>query len=244
MNKYGGPALLVACVAQITGLPISHYAEIDMDGFISLVDAVGGVEVNIPSALYDPQMGRGFEAGWQTLDGEAALALCRMRYAYEQGNTEYGHAGDVYRAANQRMVISALLKKILTSDASTLVKSVTELSKYVLIDKGLGITDIGKLAMAFRGLDSSTDIYSTRMPYIGGGAQYIDSDKWTVMVQRMQQGMSPVTEDVIDPGSGTILQSAGTGDISDLSTIDKNVNDAQAEAEAAAEAEAESGKKK
>ena len=217
-NKYGGPALLVACVTQLTGLPITHYAEINMDGFISLVDAVGGIEVNIPTDLYDPQLGVTFTAGWQTLDGDRALDLCRIRYAYEQGNTAYGHGGDVYRAANQRMVISALLKKILASDMSTLIASVTELSKYVLIDKGLGVTDLAKLAVAFRGLDSAKDIYSTRIPAAGG---YVDQDRWAIMVARMNQGLSPVTEDVIDPESGTILQSAGTGDITDLSEIDK-----------------------
>ena len=216
-NKYGGPALLVACVTQLTGLPISHYAEIDMDGFISLVDAVGGIEVNIPVDLYDPQLDVSFSAGWQTLTGDQALDLCRMRYAYEQGNTGYGHGGDVYRAANQRMVISALLKKILASDMSTLLSSVSELSKFVAIDRGLGLTDLASLAMAFKGLDSATDIYSTRIPTVGG---YVDQERWSIMVSRMSQGLSPVTEDVIDPESGTILQSAGTGDITDLTAID------------------------
>ena len=228
-NKYGGPALLVACVTQLTGLPISHYAEIDMDGFISLVDAVGGIEVNIPSDLYDPQLDVSFTAGWQTLTGDQALDLCRMRYAYEEpGVTEYYHPGDVYRAANQRMVISALLKKILASDASTLIKLVTELSKFVAIDKGLGVTDLAKLAMAFKGLDSATDIYSTRIPTTGG---YVDQDKWAIMVARMNQGLSPVTEDVIDPASGTILQSAGTGDIEDLAAIDQTYTQQEPEGE-------------
>lgn len=233
-TKYcNSPALLIACVKQLTGVPVSHYAEIDMDGFTGLVDEVGGVEVNIPVDLYDKQLDVSFTAGWQTLDGKQALDLCRMRYAYEEGNTEYGHGGDVYRAANQRMIISALLKKILSSDMGTIMKLVPKLAEYVTIDKGLGVTDLMSLALAFRGLDSATDIYSTRLPAPGG---YMETETWRAMISRMEQGLSPVTEDVIDPQSGTILQSAGTGAIDDLSSPDNTVN-----AQSGAEGEGEGG---
>ena len=110
-HAIGGAALTVKTVSKLAGVPISHYAEINFDGFKDIVDALGGVEVDVPMEIDDEDAGGHLDAGLQTLSGDQALILCRSRHAYD----EYGD-GDSYRAANQRLVLSAIAKKILSAD--------------------------------------------------------------------------------------------------------------------------------
>ena len=56
-HTFGGATLAVQAVEELTGVPISHYAEIDFDGFLGLVDALGGVEVDVPMAIDDEDAG-------------------------------------------------------------------------------------------------------------------------------------------------------------------------------------------
>lgn len=70
----------------MAGVDISHYAEIDFDGFKEIVDALGGVEVDVPMEINDNMAGGYVSAGLQTLNGDQALILCRARHAYD----EYG----------------------------------------------------------------------------------------------------------------------------------------------------------
>ena len=105
----------VQVVSELAGVPISHYAEIDFDGFCDIVDALGGIEVNVPVEIDDPEAGGYLAAGEQTLDGEQALILCRSRHAYDNIGTG---KGDEYRAANQRMIIGAIAQRTSSSRSS------------------------------------------------------------------------------------------------------------------------------
>ena len=67
---YGGPALMVKTVSQFAGVPISHYAEINFDGFKAVVDALGGVDVNVPITIDDADAGGHIDAGEQTINGD------------------------------------------------------------------------------------------------------------------------------------------------------------------------------
>lgn len=76
-----GPELLVRTVESNTGLHIDHYVEIGFAGFANIVDAVGGVEIDIPQDIKDSKSGADFKKGKQTLNGQDALAFVRTRYA-------------------------------------------------------------------------------------------------------------------------------------------------------------------
>lgn len=108
---YGGAPLLISAVSSLAGVKISHYAEIDFDSFTSVVDALGGIDVNVPIDIDDDLADVHLAAGEQTINGDDALGLCRARHAYDQ----YG-AGDYYRTSNQRMVLGAILKKALSGN--------------------------------------------------------------------------------------------------------------------------------
>ena len=65
----GGPALLVQTVEALSGLRIDHYAQIDFDGFVEMVDALGGVEVCLSEPAQDEVSGIDLPAGRQTVRG-------------------------------------------------------------------------------------------------------------------------------------------------------------------------------
>ncbi len=204
---FGGPSLAVQTVSKMAGVPISHYAEVNFDGFAAAVDALGGVEVDVPIPVDDDEAGGSLEAGVQTLSGEGALILCRTRHTYD----DYG-AGDLYRAANQRMVISAIAQKMLSVDPFSLGGTVSTLSQYVTTD--LDVAAIVGIAQGMRGIDASEDIYTAVAPTTseyknGGWYEILDQTAWKDMIKRMEAGLPPVATDEVDLSTGTILSSAG-----------------------------------
>ena len=211
-HVFGGPELSVKTVSKLAGVDISHYAEINFDGFREIVDALGGVEVDVPMTIDDEDAGGHLDAGLQTLNGDQALILCRARHAYD----EIG-PGDEYRAANQRLVMAAIAKKLLSADVATMASTVQTLSKYVTTD--LGVTDIIGLAQNMQGLDPSTDIYSAMEPttskYIDGVWYEVNNtEEWKAMMKRVDAGLSPTEGNVVDQISGTILATTGDGSAS------------------------------
>lgn len=98
----GGAPLLARTVESATGLRLDHYAEVGFDGFATVVDAVGGVPMCLPTPISDPLAGIDLPAGCQTLDGRSALGYVRTRATPR---------ADLDRMANQREFMTALLHR-------------------------------------------------------------------------------------------------------------------------------------
>lgn len=105
--SFGGPEMAIKTVEKFLDIPINYYAEINMEGFTSLVDAVGGVTVN--NDLDFTVSGTHFPVGKVNLDGKSALKFTRMRYEDPRG--------DFGRQMRQREVIAQVANK-LSSDVS------------------------------------------------------------------------------------------------------------------------------
>ena len=96
-------------LGNLYGVNVDHYIRINFAGFISIIDALGGVDVYSDQAFtsvgspgyYDPTT---FVEGWNHLDGKSALAFARERHAFA--------SGDIQRGINQMRVIDAMLNKI------------------------------------------------------------------------------------------------------------------------------------
>jgi polyisoprenyl-teichoic acid--peptidoglycan teichoic acid transferase len=109
----GAGDLLAGVVSEVTGLQVEHWISIDFEGFREMVDAVGGVTVNNPTAfsytMHEQAHQRGnwnagtFEEGEIHLDGEEALAYSRARYT-----SVVSESTDFARSARQARVIGAL----------------------------------------------------------------------------------------------------------------------------------------
>ena len=99
----------MATLGNLYGVNVDQYLRINFAGFISIIDAVGGVDVYSDQAFtsvgspgyYDPTT---FAEGWNHLDGKSALAFARERHAFA--------SGDIQRGINQMKVIDAMLNKI------------------------------------------------------------------------------------------------------------------------------------
>lgn len=206
---FGGASLAVDTVSELAGVPISHYAEIDFDGFKAVVDALGGVEVDVPMEINDDMAGGHVDAGLQTLNGEQALILCRSRHNYDDiGN------GDAIRAANQRLVLSAIMKKVMNSDVATITNTVSTLAEYVTTD--YSVTGLIGLAQSMMGIDVSNNVYTAAVPTTSVYEdnlwwEVLDEAAWEEMMDRVKQGLSPTEETQIDEASGATMSSAGSG---------------------------------
>ncbi|MFF5211387.1 LCP family protein [Streptosporangium sp. NPDC000396] len=108
--QLGGPKLAVRAVQNATGLTINHYVEVNVLGFIDVVDALDGVSVCTPVAINDPKTALTLQPGTYSLDGVKALAYARTRATARS---------DLDRIDRQQQVISALLHRALSSDTLT-----------------------------------------------------------------------------------------------------------------------------
>jgi LCP family protein required for cell wall assembly len=99
----GGPQLLARTVEGVSGIRIDHYMEIGFDGFVSVVDSVGGVRLCPASPIKDAKAGINIPAGCQTMGGATALGYVRARY--------FDPRGDLGRVERQREFLRALVNK-------------------------------------------------------------------------------------------------------------------------------------
>lgn len=122
-------------ISEFLGIPIHYYAMVNLDGFVDIVDALGGVEIYIPSTVIDEEYPNEdgttteriqIDQGWQELDGHLALAYSRTR----------NQDSDYFRMNRQRCVIEAIIDK---ADPVSLLRNFGRLADVV---KDTTLTDI------------------------------------------------------------------------------------------------------
>lgn len=123
--KGSGMMALRKTIEEVTDMEIQYHAMVDFNGFVKIIDAVGGVDINVENSFTDYQYPEGysyktisFKAGPQTMDGQTALEYARSRHS--QQNNE---GSDFSRAKRQQKVIVALQEKILNTSTLTNPKS-------------------------------------------------------------------------------------------------------------------------
>ncbi len=99
-------------VSQLTGLKIKHYVVTDFQGFVDAINAVGGIRIDVPGRLYDPiNSGANLYPGWQTLNGQQALAFIRIRQNQASSTIR---VNDFQRMDAEVQMIDALKQKLLS----------------------------------------------------------------------------------------------------------------------------------
>lgn len=186
--SFRGTAGAIAAASKLLNVPISHYAEVNFENLVDLVDAVGGVEVDVPARINDSDAGDvTIEKGLQTLDGEAALVFARSR-AYVDG--------DFTRTSNQRLLIEALLNRVLSLPVDQMSGVIQSAAKCVTTD--LSLTEIIGLATEFIDDDGDLTIYSAMVPSTTSmvdGVSYVVTDESGLkkMMEVVAQGGDPST---------------------------------------------------
>lgn len=188
-----GPAVLVQTVEQKTQLRIDHYAEISFGGFAKIVDAIGGVEMDIPEPMHDTFTNVTIDAGHQELNGAQALAFVRMRHS------EATPRSDLDRVANQRKFIGALAGEI--SSPGTFLNPFDVIPLLGAIPDALIVGEedhlhhLLGLGMAMGGISDGGTL-TTTVPVTDGSATEWDSDKSQRLFDAMRNDTA-VPEDVI-----------------------------------------------
>lgn len=163
--NYGGISLQVATVENLVGVKIDHVAEMEFEGFKSLVNSVGGVDVQVP---FDFDINAwSFRQGTQHMDGGAALAFVRARYQFADG--------DYQRVRNQRAFLRGLYSTMKAKGALNNVASfqsaVESVAGYVRVDQGLNAMQIAQLAAPVL-TSGDTSMHMTTLPNAGPGWSY------------------------------------------------------------------------
>jgi LCP family protein required for cell wall assembly len=142
----GGPAELIGAIEAASGVRIDHYAQLDFDGFRTVTDAVGGLDVNVP-ANYASEVGT-VAAGRQHLDGAETVAYLRAAQAADRAG----------KTAREQLVMKALFTRLTTigalSHLSTLTRTVGALTSALSVDSTLDDPGMVRLAWDHRGAGS------------------------------------------------------------------------------------------
>lgn len=161
--SYGGLELQVQTLSDLIGVPIPYAITTDFDGFIGLVDEMGGVNVNIPKDLNDTNSGAVFPAGPAHLDGNQALAFARDRYDWERG--------DIDRTGNQAYLMISALQQLRDTfigyGPSSTMRLLAILARHTEF-QGLGFTELYSLARLAMSIDPATIASIT--PPVGWGS--------------------------------------------------------------------------
>jgi LCP family protein required for cell wall assembly len=132
-----GREALIKTVADLTGVTVDHYAEIGLLGFALITEALGGVEVCLKDAVYEPLSGADFPAGRQKLNGPQALSFVRQRHELPRG--------DLDRVVRQQAVMASLAHQVISgktlSSPNTMKRLEAAVQRSVVISSGWDVMD-------------------------------------------------------------------------------------------------------
>lgn len=168
-HAYGGVKYTIDTVEKLLDVPVDYYVKMNFNAFVDVVDALGGIEVDVPYTFSeqnskDKAGAITLEKGLQTLDGEEALALARTRKK----------DSDIERGKRQQQILEAII------DKASSAKSIT---KYAGVIEGVGknmttnmtfkeMKSFANYALAASDLQIETINLEGQDSYIGGVYYY------------------------------------------------------------------------
>ena len=180
----GGDSCMISTVENFTGIDIDYYAKVNFQGLIKLVNALGGIDVEVPYSFCESNSVRSLESadlifvekGMQHLNGEQALALSRNRKEVAECGKEWnkGTRNDFVRGQNQQLVIKGIINKMKN------IKSINQLYEVldaisVSLDTNLTREQIlgfynvfKKVLLNSDSLSDSNDIIKIQKTYLNG----------------------------------------------------------------------------
>ena len=168
---FGGHKLTQQTVEEFLGIQINNYVVIDFKGFKGLVDAIGGIDINVEKDMYyeDPydNLVIDLRRGRQHLDG--AKAIQYVRYRDEEG--------DIGRIKRQQHFMAAIYEKITSTEILTKVPGLVK-ELVTMIKTDIPITDMIKLAKAMN--KTMKDEKGLNMAMVPGEPVYIDEVSYWV----------------------------------------------------------------
>lgn len=163
---YQGPTQLVQAVEQDFGIPIQHYAEVGFDGFVNIVNAVGGIKMDFPEAVYDSESYLNVQQpGCYLLNGVQALQVVRARHLQYKApgittnDTYYWPQeaeSDIARIARTHEFLRVLASTVATQNIKDPIvdqRLVDAIAPQVQVDSGFSTSTMISLAQTFHSLN-------------------------------------------------------------------------------------------
>ncbi len=198
-------------IEDLLGIKIDHYVKVDLEAFRQIVDAIGGVEVDVPQDMYWDMSDTGdpiinLKKGVQVLDGDKAEQLVRFRRYVD---------GDVGRIQVQQLFLMALAQKVLSTESivKNLPDYVSVLYKYVETD--ISLSDALKYVNYIKKIDLSKMTMET-LPgvgqYVGNVSYFIhDAEATKEMVDRVFYSVASKESDGESADSKSLLIEVSNG---------------------------------
>ncbi|NJC74287.1 LCP family protein [Planosporangium thailandense] len=161
----GGPSLLIRTVEQLTQVRIDHFAVVDFAGFTSIIDSLGGIDVQVSEDTTD-QVGNHFHKGINHLNGTQALFYVRQRHGLP--------GSDFDRVKRQQNLLRAVMAKMSGFDPAKdpigAFHLMDSLTKAISVDSQLSNSEMRSLAFDVPGIRSGGITYLTA-PVKGTGME-------------------------------------------------------------------------
>ncbi len=197
-NEERGAQHMINMASRVTGLEVQYYAKVNYTSVKQLVDAIGGVEVDIksedPRGIYDANMNFRLPNGKSTLDGQKALDLMRVRNSHGG----YGLSRSNFdREQNQQLVLQAVLNKTLSAGI---------------------LTDYGKLVKLIDtvGANVKTNFSTSEINSVINLAKTVDLDSLSSNRIDMVAQDKPLLKTAQISGASVVVPTAGTYDYSEI----------------------------
>ncbi len=175
-SMHGGIENLQEVVSDLLGIPLDFYVEIDLNGFVELVDAVDGVDFDVPVEMYynDPTQDLNifYQPGMQHLTGQQAMEVCRFRHNAD--GTGYP-LGDIQRSETTRNMMITVAKKVLA------LNNIVKITNYFDIlqrnvETDLTASNITWFITQFLNIDLDTGVTGSSLP--GDGSVTYKGTRW------------------------------------------------------------------
>lgn len=219
-------------VNSLTGLNINNFIVVDFQGLRNMIDALGGVDICIPTDINDSYTGLNLTRGLQHLDGTQATQYARVRHGFGDGT-------DTMRTTRQQYLIKQLVRTALSKNLLTNSPQLYQLAKSALqalnFSEGLGdMTTLVGLAMSLASFNIS-NLYAQTVPVTPAPLdpnRRIWADDADLLWAKLRES-KPLTENTQDTAEGTDTNDGQTNDgqaSNDSSTNDGAMTDDESSA--------------
>ncbi|HOP65629.1 MAG TPA: LCP family protein [Bacilli bacterium] len=190
-SAYYGSSCIIDTIENLIDINIDYYVKINFKGVVSLVDALGGIDVDVPYSFCEQDSNRDWgastiyvEEGIQHLDGEQALALSRNRHCWPSNcaskwNTNCLYRNDFTRGQNQQLVVTGIAKSIKNIDSVNefyeILDAISQnIDTNMTTNQILSFYEVAKEIVA-KSLNDTTDFINIERTYLITKNQYINS---------------------------------------------------------------------
>lgn len=218
-GREAGRKAEIETVRNFVGVPIDHFAEVNLAGFYHIAEALDGVTVCLKRPVKDRYSGADFPAGKQTLNGAQSLAFVRQRHGLEKG--------DLDRTRRQQAFLASATHKLNSAGTFTdpvrLMKLLDVAKKDLVIDEGWDLLSFIKQARNLSGgnVEFSTLPVERFSKYRGEDVNIVDPPTIQRIIREQiaeaKNGDSKKSGSSASPDSGTSSDFSGSSGSSESS---------------------------